>query len=399
MGTWLIGCALGTHAYKLNSRLCLCVPLNFSLQAMGPWIPHINVTDETAATPAIVVNPASAQTNNNNNALLSPGSPTWNNSHDSPNSPAPSEYSASSTLPPPSPTNSEHSHNNFQTTLALRNNNPEEKPGFLSPQNANSAAPSSSHHRNPSIGTINSENGEGDGETLTHISSVPSKAAAPHEHDGGKDKKSRRKRSQDSQGDEGKTTHEREELADRDIDPTPFDLRPYELAHMLDPKNLDTLRSIGGAAGLLRRLGTSVERGLSSSNSLKKTVSRDSQKEATRPESPSQRKEEVPMIMLTEPSGIVRQPSSAPTDNHPAHSATIDDRKRVFGENVLPERSSKSIFLLMWIALKDKVLVRRAPLISPPPFMSDLTFAAGFAIYSGCCLACSRSIPGFRYPA
>lgn len=46
-------------------------------------------------------------------------------------------------------------------------------------------------------------------------------------------------------------------------DPAPFKFTPYELAHMLDPKSTDTLRSFGGTSGLLNGLGTTKERGLS----------------------------------------------------------------------------------------------------------------------------------------
>ncbi|EIW84082.1 calcium-translocating P-type ATPase [Coniophora puteana RWD-64-598 SS2] len=40
-----------------------------------------------------------------------------------------------------------------------------------------------------------------------------------------------------------------------------------------------------------------------------------------------------------------------------AFTALMSERKRVFGENVLPRRETKSLIALMWLALKDKVLV------------------------------------------
>jgi Ca2+-transporting ATPase len=61
--------------------------------------------------------------------------------------------------------------------------------------------------------------------------------------------------------------------------------------------------------------------------------------------------------MLTAPSG--QTVTATPQDEDPlASKATIEDRKRVYGENVLPTRASKSLLQLMWMALKDKVLVR-----------------------------------------
>ena len=40
-----------------------------------------------------------------------------------------------------------------------------------------------------------------------------------------------------------------------------------------------------------------------------------------------------------------------------AYEATIEDRQRICGQNILPRRQSKSLLLLMWLALQDKVLV------------------------------------------
>jgi Ca2+-transporting ATPase len=41
----------------------------------------------------------------------------------------------------------------------------------------------------------------------------------------------------------------------------------------------------------------------------------------------------------------------------PQSRASSDDRRRVYGVNVMPSRKSKGLLLLMWLALKDKVLV------------------------------------------
>lgn len=38
-------------------------------------------------------------------------------------------------------------------------------------------------------------------------------------------------------------------------------------------------------------------------------------------------------------------------------SATLDERRKVYGHNVFPHRASKSLLALMWMALKDQVLV------------------------------------------
>jgi len=41
------------------------------------------------------------------------------------------------------------------------------------------------------------------------------------------------------------------------------------------------------------------------------------------------------------------------------YKASIEDWKRIFGQNIVPQRASKTLLQLMWLALKDKVLVRR----------------------------------------
>jgi Ca2+-transporting ATPase len=164
-----------------------------------------------------------------------------------------------------------------------------------------------------------------------------------------KDSKGKNKDSADEH--EGKTTHQLELLQDEGLDPTPFAFKPYQLAQTLDPKNLDTLTGFGGVVGLLRGLGTSADQGLSTkslprSGTVRSVVSATSDRTTG----------DLPVITVTEPSGLVREPSGA--GDHPAYGATLDDRKRVFGENLLPQRRSKSLLQLMWLALKDKVLVR-----------------------------------------
>jgi Ca2+-transporting ATPase len=134
------------------------------------------------------------------------------------------------------------------------------------------------------------------------------------------------------------------ELVQDDLaDPRPFKFRPVELASLLDPKNLDALEALGGIDGLLDGLGTDPSRGLTlvgtADNRLGAGVGA------------SQRHD--------------RQPLSVPTPHDPAevevaddaHSASMGDRKRVFGENVLPQRTSKCLLALMWLALQDKVLI------------------------------------------
>jgi len=41
------------------------------------------------------------------------------------------------------------------------------------------------------------------------------------------------------------------------------------------------------------------------------------------------------------------------------YKASIEDWKQIFGQNIVPQHTSKNLLQLMWLALKDKVLVHR----------------------------------------
>ncbi|KAF8517670.1 E1-E2 ATPase-domain-containing protein, partial [Hysterangium stoloniferum] len=101
---------------------------------------------------------------------------------------------------------------------------------------------------------------------------------------------------------------------EEDIDPTPFPFNPWKLASLVDPKSLEALQDIGGVDALIKGLGTDAKHGLS---------------------------EHI---------------RTSPFKDAP-YTATVQDRRRVYGENVLPAQRSKSLLLLMWLTLKNKVLV------------------------------------------
>lgn len=98
-------------------------------------------------------------------------------------------------------------------------------------------------------------------------------------------------------------------------DPTPQEMGvfgpmvPSALNGLLDPKSLPNLQAMGGDKGLVEKLFSNPETGLS--------------------------------------------------EKDLQAGATIEDRKRVYGENKLPQRKSKSLLQLMWIAYQDKLLVGR----------------------------------------
>jgi Ca2+-transporting ATPase len=144
-------------------------------------------------------------------------------------------------------------------------------------------------------------------------------------------------------------------------DPTPFRFRANDLAMMLDPKDLDSLEDIGGIDGLLDGLGTIIELGLGGA-SLERSTTGLSGRGDGRPgvgEGVSHRHDPEKgdeTISLTDPEGGKKSTSWNSTA---AFAASLDVRRRTYGENVLPHRATKSLLSLMYTALKDKVLVRQ----------------------------------------
>ncbi|EST09492.1 Cation-transporting P-type ATPase, N-terminal [Kalmanozyma brasiliensis GHG001] len=120
----------------------------------------------------------------------------------------------------------------------------------------------------------------------------------------------------------------------RNVDPRPFPLRPIELADLLDPKSVEKLRDMGGVKGVLASLGTDEHRGLDLGGT--KTI-----------EAGGAATQDIESAPTT--TGKSRDPNFV--------DASEEDRVRVYGNNVLPERKSNSLLLLMWLALQDKILI------------------------------------------
>ncbi|KAN0060767.1 plasma membrane calcium [Thecaphora frezii] len=117
------------------------------------------------------------------------------------------------------------------------------------------------------------------------------------------------------------------------VDTRPFTFRPITLADLVDPKSVSRLKELGGVKGLLNGLGTDEHRGL-----------------------------ELDATKQIESGGHDDIESHVPTnEKRPRDTsfveATEEDRIRVYGKNILPERKSNSLLLLMWLALQDKILI------------------------------------------
>ena len=146
-------------------------------------------------------------------------------------------------------------------------------------------------------------------------------------------------------------------LDDEDIDLGPFAIKPYKLASLLDPKDLNSLEAIGGLDCLLAGLGADPMRGLW----VEGHGHRDGRSSDGRPGAgagASQRHDrhsEVKQDSLE--TKVISVAGDDGENKRDPFRATLQERKRVYGENLLPHRQSKSLFRLMWLAFKDKVLV------------------------------------------
>ncbi|KAH7342030.1 calcium-translocating P-type ATPase [Rhizoctonia solani] len=230
----------------------------------------------------------------------------------------PSSPGATSSSVPPSPTLSNFSSVHFQDSKTLRHNEPDSGPDG----GKSSLLEPSKHHRKSSVASYTSTVPD-DKIIEGQLSPTPTSttAAATLISD---------KKNQKKDGESDEQPHHIDPSADT-TDPTPFEQKPLVLASLVDPKSLHSLESIGGTEGLLRGLGTDTNLGLRSWQYTDLGQKHDPEK--------------------GEGGGV-----GAGGDT-PQSRASLEDRRRVYGTNVMPSRKSKSLLLLMWLALKDKVLV------------------------------------------
>ena len=117
----------------------------------------------------------------------------------------------------------------------------------------------------------------------------------------------------------------------KNMDPSPFYFNPSQLTSLVNPKSLNSLIELGGVTRLIEGLGTHMYHGLS------------------------------PWSFRPFPDVMADQDGDGGGDcinSQDPYKATFEDRKRIYGINILPPRRSKSLLFLMWLAFKDKVLVR-----------------------------------------
>ncbi|WWC70446.1 calcium-translocating P-type ATPase, PMCA-type [Kwoniella pini CBS 10737] len=224
-----------------------------------------------------------------------------------------------------------------RTSLALRENEPTAESGMetLKVIDENDRH---RHNRGWSIGTWSSEAGTEEGHsTFGHTSKKDKDAlsrittgttAHTKSADNKEKKKSKKAKKGEKEDEDGENKPVQAAHLDPDTDttdPTPFREKPSRLAMLVDPKSLDDLEKIGGIDGLLQGLGVDGRKGLN--------------------------------VDTSQGAGAPRSSNEMPGGNEPQWRTSMEDRRRIYGKNELPERKSKSLLALMWIAFKDKVLI------------------------------------------
>ncbi|KAI0139078.1 calcium-translocating P-type ATPase [Hypoxylon sp. NC0597] len=135
--------------------------------------------------------------------------------------------------------------------------------------------------------------------------------------------------------------------ADFVVEDNPFAYSPGQLGKMFNPKSLSAFYQLGGLAGLEKGLRTNRNTGLSPDE--KHLDGKISFEEATN---------RTPSKLANEGLESPQTPVTR-SDTHHKHGSDEQfvDRKRVFGDNRIPEKKGKSFLQLVWITYNDKVLI------------------------------------------
>ncbi|KAK1458306.1 calcium-translocating P-type ATPase [Colletotrichum cuscutae] len=130
------------------------------------------------------------------------------------------------------------------------------------------------------------------------------------------------------------------------VDNNPFAYTPGQVSKLINPKSLDAFVAVGGLVGLEKGLRTDRRAGLSLDESrLDGSINFEEAVAAGK---------KLPSSSDAVPTDALQQDAAHHGDGA---GKGFDDRKRVFGRNILPERKSLSLLQLAWIAMKDKVLI------------------------------------------
>ncbi|KAJ6109515.1 ATPase P-type K/Mg/Cd/Cu/Zn/Na/Ca/Na/H-transporter [Penicillium sp. IBT 16267x] len=130
--------------------------------------------------------------------------------------------------------------------------------------------------------------------------------------------------------------------AEFEVENNKFAFSPGQLNKLLNPKSFAAFRALGGLRGLEKGLRTDGQSGLSvDETTLDGAVSFEDVTTSS------------PATKASSPTGAPAGTGSIVTES----DQSFEDRRRVYGTNILPERKLKTIWELAWIAYNDKVLI------------------------------------------
>ncbi|KAK4185227.1 hypothetical protein QBC35DRAFT_21794 [Podospora australis] len=133
-----------------------------------------------------------------------------------------------------------------------------------------------------------------------------------------------------------------------------FAFSPGQLAKFFNPKSLHAFYAVGGLTGLEKGLRTNRESGLSpDEGDLDGAVSFEEVAPKGTPKYGSHGDTE-PVVKDEHPGAAAAAAAGA---HHNKDANTFRDRRRIFKENRLPEKKSKTLLQLAWITYNDKILI------------------------------------------
>ncbi|KAI9595668.1 hypothetical protein BDF19DRAFT_334905, partial [Syncephalis fuscata] len=114
-------------------------------------------------------------------------------------------------------------------------------------------------------------------------------------------------------------------------DPAPFKFTRSQLRAIIDTRTFEILQAFGGVSGLAEGLNSHLEYGLADVRPMPRTGTMRSVRSGTS--------------------------KAASAKNEVDQCSDLENRVRVYGTNTLPEHKMKSIFMFIWLALQEKILI------------------------------------------
>ncbi|KAI9262706.1 PMCA-type calcium-translocating P-type ATPase [Sporodiniella umbellata] len=145
----------------------------------------------------------------------------------------------------------------------------------------------------------------------------------------------------------------RDHLSAHNDSANPFAFTHEQLGALIDPKNLPLLRAFGGLRGVTRGLHSNLQSGLIPNAPDHQPITLDQVIRENKEDSVLEGIARAPTVHSLGARQLTHRTDITSAPNNTA----FPQRKRTFGENVLPETNSKNLFQLMWIAFQDKTLI------------------------------------------